>query len=106
MLIRKTLLAAAAVMTLAVPAAAMAQDYGGYHSDYGGGYRDSPRAEYGGYEHRRAFAWRRAEREREIRREMWRSRYEHRHFQGYRGGYQGEHAGWDHHRAYDQYRSY
>jgi hypothetical protein len=38
MLIKKALLAAAAVVSLAVPAAAMAQDYSGYRN----GYNDAP----------------------------------------------------------------
>jgi hypothetical protein len=72
MLIKKTLLAAAAVFTLAAPVAAMAQDFGGYH--------DGGRYGAGRYEQRRNFAWRQVEREREIRRDEWRSRFEHRHF--------------------------
>ena len=61
MLIKKTLLAAAAVMSLAVPAAAMAQDYGGYHD----GGRNSQRDEGQRYEQRQ---------------DKWRAPIEHRRY--------------------------
>ncbi len=92
MLIKKTLLAAAAVMTLAAPAVAMAQDFGGYH--------DGARFEPGRYEQRRYFAWRQVEREREIQRNEWRARFDHRHFGSPYGGYSRDHDRRDEYRAY------
>ena len=96
MLIKKTLLAAAAVFALAAPAVASAQDFGGYRDGYGYDHR----ADYGRYEGRHNFAWRQIEREREIRREMWRARFEHRHEWRSDRGFHGEHRGWGEYRPY------
>ena len=105
MLIKKMLLAAAAVMSLAVPAAAMAQGYGGYHDggrysqayegqSYSGGY-DGQR-----YAQPRDYGWRRIEREPEMRQQMWGARSQHhRNWQSDNGSYRYQsHA--------DGYRSY
>jgi hypothetical protein len=92
MLTKKTLLAAAAVITLAVPAAAMAQDFGGYRD---GGYHDAGR-----FEHHRYFGWRQMEREREMRRDYWRDRYEHRHYWRPDYGFYRDHDRWDEGRPY------
>ena len=88
---QKILLAAAAVVTLAVPAISMAQPYGGYHE----GWRDAPRYEAPRYEAPRyETSWRyearreealrelRWERQREWRAAHWRA--EHRGYYGYR----------------------
>jgi hypothetical protein len=84
-MIKKMLLAAAAVMTLAAPVAASAQEFYGYDHDrgygYGQDYRD--RYEHDRFEQRRFFAFRRLERERELRREFWRSHVEHRYDRWY-----------------------
>jgi hypothetical protein len=96
MLIKKTLLAAAAVMSLAVPAAALAQDFGGYHDGWQGG----ARYDGGRYEQHRDFVWRQIEREREIRRDEWRARYEHRHFWRPYGGFYHDHGPREDYRPY------
>ena len=74
MLIKKTLLAAAAVLTLAAPAVASAQEFYGYDHGYRDGYPHER------YDQRRYFAFRRIERERELRRGLWRSHFEHRDY--------------------------
>ena len=94
MLIKKALLAAAAVIALAAPAVASAQDFGGYRHGY------DHRADYGRYEGRHNFAWRQVEREREIRREMWRARFEHRHEWRQDRGFYGDHDGRGEYRSY------
>ena len=92
MLIKKMLLAAAAVMALAAPAAAMAQDYGGYHD----GGRYSQRYEGRRYDtQRRDFAWRQVEREGRMRQPMWRAPSEQRSYDGGSHGYRA-----DGHRSY------
>ena len=70
MMIKKTLLAAAAVIGLAAPAVASAQDFYGHGYGYADGYRHER------FEQRRYFAWRRIERERAFRHHLWRSRFE------------------------------
>jgi hypothetical protein len=92
MLIRKMLLAAAAVMALAAPVAASAQDFGGYGYDH--------RPDFGRYEQRRDFYWRHIEREREIRREEWRARFDYRPGWHSDRGFYRDHGGWDDHRPY------
>jgi hypothetical protein len=96
MLIKKALLAAAAVISLAAPAVASAQDFSGYRD----GYRQEQRADFGRHEQRRNFAWRQVEREREIRRDLWRARFEHHHAWRSDRGFHGEHRGSDEYRAY------
>lgn len=78
---KKYLLAAAAVVTLAAPAVSMAQPYYGDHE----GWREAPRTENRRYEARREDAIRemRFEREREWRAAHWRA--EHRRHEGYYG---------------------
>ena len=81
---KKFLLAAAAVVTLAAPAVSMAQPYYGDRE----GWREAPRMETGWrHEARREEAMRelRWEREREWRAAHW--RWEHRHHDGYYGNY-------------------
>lgn len=75
--IKTGILAAAAALTLAVPAAALAQPY--YGHDYG---------RYDSYRRDRD-DWRRIERERELRREEWRRlQWEREHaYRGYGYGY-------------------
>ena len=76
---KKFLLAAAAVVTLAVPAISMAQPYYGYHE----GWREAPRMETWRYEERREAALREARREEAIRAAHW--RWEHQRHEGYYG---------------------
>lgn len=99
MLLKKALLTAATVLTLAVPAAAMAQDYHGYYDGWRGPYR----AEAWRGDHRWArddrreyWAYRREQARREAywreRRHHWREwrAYGYRYDDGPRGYY-----GWD-----------